>query len=407
VATSSLIFIARKELPNNGHKVSITNFHQYKEEQADDFEKYLKSRNKKSFLILQADLLNNVENWSFIQQDSSVLDMIKTYNINTESMSLYAEHKIAQKIFRNNFWFDVGFILDDKYKTQNTKDTYPILDFKSSLGYSIFKFSSYYPKNTKKIELTKNSQGYEGLGHKYNIVWRVKNMQYFHFTEAPIIFNMGQAGFIASDNKPEMLYLFSLLNSSVNMMLLKSKLKNENEKEFLVAIKSIKQYIRVPKITQENVAIKTEIIRQTEAMLNLEKANLRDIVDFPKISMQIFDNIRVVGNTLVLCYGNKSYTAKIKGNKIKVVEDLINTEYYPNDSLLPKKDIILEDLRFLPAIDFEEQEKIKNYIDDLVFALYFNVKLPALDINNANAIKKVCAKNEFYTIVKSGFLTKE
>ena len=404
VATSSLIFIARKKLPNDDHKVSITNFHQYKEKQADDFEKYLKSKNKKSFSILQTDLLNNVENWSFIQQDSSVLDMIKTYNINTEPMSLYAEHKMAQKMFQSNFWFDVGFILDDKYKTQNTKDAYPILDLKSSLGYSIFRFSSYYPKNIKKIGLTKNSQGYEGLGHKYNIVWRVKNMQYFHFTEAPVIFNMGQAGFIASDNKTEMLYLFSLLNSPVNMMLLKSKLKNENEKEFLVAIKSIKQYIRVPRITQENEAIKTEIIRQTETMLNLEEPVLRDIVDFPKISMQTFDSIKVVGNTLVLCYGDKSYTAKIKNEKIKIVENLVNSEYFPNGELLSKKDIILDDLRFLPAIDFEEQKKIKNYIDDLVFALYFNVKLPTLVIKNSNAIQTVCAKNEFYTIVKSGFL---
>jgi hypothetical protein len=399
VATSSLIFVARKELPDPGHTVSITKFQQHKEDQIDDFEKYLKGPNKKPFSILQKELLNSVENWSFIQQDSAVINMMNTYTVNTESMILYAEHKTAQKIFKCNFWFDVGFILDDKYKTPDSKNAYPILNFKMSSGYSLFEFSSYYPKDTNKIGLTKNSQGYGGLGHKYNILWRVKNMQHFHFSETPVIFNMGQAGFIASDNKAEMLYLFSLLNSPINKMILESKLKHENEKEFLVAIKSIKQYIRIPKITQENAFIKKEIIKLADTMLKLEMPVIKDVVEMPRTQQQVFDSVRVDvdKNNLILTSGSKPYSGKIEAKMAKLVAAAITKEF---SSEFPRP-IDINELRQLPVIDFDEQKRIKDYIDDLVFALYFNVPINSLGIEKAAAVHRAVAKHEFFPLISA------
>jgi len=39
---------------------------------------------------------------------------------------------------------------------------------------------------------------------------------------------------------------------------------------------------------------------------------------------------------------------------------------------------------------------LKNYIDDLVFALYFNISVKIAGINEADRIKELCSKNEFY-----------
>ena len=403
VPTSSLIFVAKKKAASVNHSVKIINYNTYTEKQIGDFGIYLNSRNKTTKNILQTELLNNLDNWTFIKQENSLREIMQEYEKN--SLSIEEWRKSILKDY-DEFCFDVGFILDHKYYTKNHNNNYPILDFKQSLGYKTMRFSEYYPKTRSKISLTRNSR-YETLDHKYNIVCRIKNFQKFMLIDEPVIFNMGQATIIATDNKQEAMFIFSLFNSTLNVGILKNNQKTENEKEFLVSIKPIKQYIRVPKITQENKIIKTEIIKHTEAMLNLEDTVLNDIVDFPNKIIQSFDSIRVVGNTLILCHGDKNYTAKIKNGKIKIVEDLVNSEYFPNGGLLSKREIILDDLRFLPAIDFEEQKKIKNYIDDLVFALYFKVQLPTLNINNANAIQKACAKNEFYTIVKSGFLTKE
>ena len=49
-------------------------------------------------------------------------------------------------------------------------------------------------------------------------------------------------------------------------------------------------------------------------------------------------------------------------------------------------------------IDFDKQKAIKDYIDDLVFALYFNIPLGSLGINKAEDIRELCAKSPYYNI---------
>lgn len=56
----------------------------------------------------------------------------------------------------------------------------------------------------------------------------------------------------------------------------------------------------------------------------------------------------------------------------------------------------LSELKSLSGFDKEHQVQIKNYIDDLVYALYFKVKLPELGFENADKIKKTCAKHKYY-----------
>jgi len=401
ITTSSLVFVAVKEPPQKNHKVEVINYNHYNEKKAANFEVYFKSRNKTRVSVLQQDLCEKVENWSFVQQDTSFLEINKLYISNTNSMEIYFEHKLAKSVLKCNFWFDVGFILNKKYFTDNSTNAYPILDFQQSKGYSLFTFDKYYPKNTQKISLTKNSQGYGGLGHKYYIVWRIKNFQQFHFTEIPVIFNMGKAAFISSDNKNEMLYLFALLNAPVNISILIKNLKKENEKEFLVAIKSIKKYIRVPKITSGNKNIKNEIIKQTETMLDMEKPVINDYVDFPRTAMQTFDFVSVEGDSFILTAGDRNYTAKISKGKAEQVKSAIEEKYFAKTPLVPNGDINIEELKFLPVIDYGEQKKLKNYIDDLVFALYFDLPLSDLGFVNTASVHNCAARNELYSLVNS------
>jgi len=396
VPTSSLIFIAKKSKPQKKHFVKVINYKPYSNKTSEGFDTYFRSRNKDVKSIIQTDLLNNLDNWTFIKQDTFFYDIFSVYKNNSISIEYWRKFVLNDY---DEFCFDVGFILDQQYYSTNPNNKYPILDFKQSLGYSKMFFKEYYPKDKNKIQLTRNSR-YATLNHKYNIVCRIKNFQKFMFIFEPIIFNMGQATIIATDNKEEALFLFAILNSLINIKILENNLKTENEKEFLVSIKTIKQFIRIPKITHFNQHIKTEIIKQTETLLDLEKPVINDLVNFPPTAMQTFDFVRFVGNNLILTKEDSSYTAKIKRGKSEIVKSAIETRYFSRTPLVPSDTIDIKELRFLPVIDFDEQAKLKCYIDDLVFALYFDLPVNNLGIENIDDIHKIVAKNEFYTLIE-------
>jgi len=56
-------------------------------------------------------------------------------------------------------------------------------------------------------------------------------------------------------------------------------------------------------------------------------------------------------------------------------------------------------LKTLPVINFETQKTLKDYIDDLVFALYFNIPLGSLGTNRNEEIKTRCMKSPYYKLV--------
>ena len=49
--------------------------------------------------------------------------------------------------------------------------------------------------------------------------------------------------------------------------------------------------------------------------------------------------------------------------------------------------------------DFEFRDKMKNYIDMLVFALYCDVELEEIEFENFDKIEAKCQQNEFYNII--------
>lgn len=401
VPTSSLIFIVKKILPTKLHQVEIINYFQkdnifFDTKDLQNKKKWQKVDKKK---ILQNNLRQNFDNWNYITHPSEVLEIVYDYERNTDSFDTYRLFELAIPKYKDKFYFDVGFILDDNHKMdKDDGNTYQILDFKTFLGYSNFKPTKFYPKNNDLIELTRSNQGHITLTPKYSIVWRIKNNTGFKLTDQPIIFNMGAASIITSNHKEEMHYLFSLLNSPVSKLILEIFLKIPTEKEYLVAILPIKKYIRVPKINSFNEHIKTEIISQTEKMLEMEKQTFSDLVDFKNVMMQKFDNTEVNGNILIFHYKDNSIQCKILSNH-KLVEQAIYN--IGQGKMFNIKETSITELKNTPVFDIQLQQQIKNHIDDLVFALYFKVKLPELGFQNHQAIKDACSKNKFYKLVNA------
>ncbi|HPG29945.1 MAG TPA: Eco57I restriction-modification methylase domain-containing protein [bacterium] len=397
IATSSLILVIKKQFPKLKHKIKVINFTPYFEKQEIDFEKYLNSRNKKSIEICQSIIFEKLDNWNFLTYPIGINNFAAKYIENSDSFDIYRLFEKSIPRFKDKFYFDVGFILKNNLISKKKEgDMYSILDFKNFKGYSKYNATDFYPKDNSKIELTRSNQGHITLSPKYSIVWRIKNPERFYLTDEPIIFNMGKSSIITSNNKNEMMYLLSVLNSGVSKKILEFYLKTSSEKDYLVAILPVKHYIRVPIISAKNQFIKDEIIKQTEIMLSLEDYQLKDFVEFTT-TKQKFSNIKVDETDLVLIDAeDKEIRQKIKF-KHNFVKNLIEKKFI--NTLLNINDVSLNDLKYMEAVDYKEQETIKDYIDDLIFALYFDVSISKIGIAEAENIKKICRKNRFYEML--------
>ena len=400
VPTSNLIFVIKKTMAKKDHIVKIINFKPSTGKQEMNLDIYFRSRNKEIKEIPQTTLLQKVDNWNFIKQDEKLQLFFMEYKNATDDFSLYYTHTSAEKTFRCKFWFDGGYSIDEReIKNEPSDYIYPKIN---NTRYTISAIRGYWDNirsgNSKtRIGLRQANQGYNLLDSKYKIVWSYANARRFFFTDKPVIWARNQYNAIGSNNKSEILYIFSLLNSPVNKKILLTNLKSENEKDLLIATKSIKQYIRIPKITQENVFIKKEIIKLTDVMLKLETPVIKDVVEMPRTQQQVFDSVRVDKNNLILTSGSKQYSGKIEAKMADLVAAAITKEF---SSEFPRP-IDINELRQLPVIDFDEQKRIKNYIDDLVFALYFNVPINSLGIAKAAAVHRAVAKHEFFPLINA------
>ena len=390
VATSSLIFVVKKEKPDENHKITVINYNPYNESQAESFEKYFNSHNKNTFEISQSDLQKNADNWNFIKHGNNFLQFIQSYKDDTDDIACYYTHAYADKLFGNSFWFDRGVKFDKKLINVGNADF--MLSKNTKNQYTLRVLQDFI--DTKFLVFPDGAQGLKVFECKFKIVWSYMNFDKFYFSDDHIMLDFNKI-VISSNNKHEMLYLLSIFNSCLSKFLFNAYLKTENEQAILLGIKSIKQYIRIPKITSENQFIKDEIIKTTEQMLDLEKVTLRDVVNFNGVQMQQFNSVSVVGNNLVL----DSMRLNIPENYIVSVRDALQNKYFDKKGNPLLTEIRLSELKSLPVIDFEYQATLKDYIDDLVFALYFNVPVKNIGINHASEIKQMCQENEFYSYI--------
>ena len=398
VATSSLIFVVKKEKPHQDHKINIVNYNPYNETQAGNLEKYFNSHNKNAFEILQSDLQQNVDNWNFIKQENIFIELLEKYRHNTNSIEEYRRYDIPDY---DSITLDGGLILEQNKICDNRThdDDFVVLNPKSN-NYNLFSVCAknlYYPKDAE-IAYIPGSQKFKAYKNKYKIIWKTRFNEIFQFSDIDdLILNGNQSLLISSNSKEIVLFLLAILNSKINILMLNNVLKLPNEAIYLVSIKSIKQYIRIPKITPENQFIKDEIIKTTEQMLDLEKVTLRDVVNFNGVQMQQFNSVSVVGNNLVL----DSMRLNIPENYIVSVRDALQNKYFDKKGNPLLTEIRLSELKSLPVIDFEYQAALKDYIDDLVFALYFNIPIIRVGIKYAAEIKQRCKSNEFYEYINT------
>lgn len=394
VATSSLIFVLKKEKPSADHRVKIVNYKEYNEKQSGDFDKYFNSQNKNTFEILQSELRQNIENWNFIEHGEKFLKFISEYKNSTEDIAIYYTHNVAINKFNTKFYFDKGLVFDrnDNIDIQNAKEKEYFYLAKAGKHY-VAEHEDFFIKESGFV-VPQGSQGLLVFKNKYKIVWSYTRLKYY-YSEIDDLMVGSNWLIISSNNKKEIVFLFALLNNFVNIFLLDKMLHISNEALLIASIKSIKQYIRIPKIISENQFIKDEIIKTTEQMLDLEKATLRDIVNFNGVQMQQFSKIAIVNNNLVL----DTLTLKIPDAFINAVKTALIGKYFDKKGNPLLTEIRLSELKSLPVIDFEQQQKLKDYIDDLVFVLYFNIPVKNIGIDHAGEIKQMCQENEFYSYI--------
>ncbi len=410
VATSSLIFTVRRTQPDRRHYVEIINCKDTSKEIEITFQNIKAGKNISKKKLLQGKLLEKITNWNFIKQEKPFLDFYDMYTKATESMSIYYTHNLAKYQFNDKFYFDGGYDIDerkllDKPKVKVTNFGCPKLD---ENFWKIKRVIGYWPNIREKhnqmfIKLRQGNQGYNLLDSKYKVLWSYNNTTRFFFTDIPIIWARNKFLGIGSNNKNEIIYLFGLLNSTITKFLLDNNIRIEQEdrRTILVSLQIVRDQIRVPKITDSNLVIKNEIIRRTGEMLALEEVKLADVVDFSKIMMQKFDDVSVKGNNLILYKDKKERKLSIKDN-IDIVRKNIKERFTSDKFGFEKKKITLSELKSTLIIDFEKQNNIKNYIDDLVFSLYFNVPIRRVDLKYATEIKEECRKSKFYKLIEKG-----
>lgn len=405
ISTSSLIFMLNKQIPPAINQVEIINYNNLDDEIEETLQNIKIGKKIGKKRILQTSLLQNVANWNFIKQDKPYLDFYQQYKNNTEGFFIYYDHILAINKLKSKFYFDIGYDIDEREildKKEENSLQYPKLNKKY---WTIKEIRGFWPDirsgiSKFKIQLLQANQGYHLLDTKYKIIWSYANPSKFHYTSDSIIWARNQICAIGSDNKKEILYLFALLNSPIVQLILRSNLRSENEKDLLVSTTAVKEFVRVPKITEDNQSLKDEIIKRIEEMLVLEDRILSDYVDFSKVMQQKFDSVTIKNDALILTKDSKEIKLQIKNN-FDLIKKIIDDNYGSQKLDLEEKQILLADLKSLLIIDFDRQRALKNYIDDLVFALYFNIQLPNLGINKAEEIKNKCIKNQFYKIIQN------
>jgi len=402
VATSSLIFVLNRKMPSAINQVEIINYKDPNDTVEETLKNILAGKKISKKKILQNKLFQNVANWNFIKQSKKFLDFYEEYQRKTNDISIYYEHILAEQKFGNRFYFDGGGNIIENKITNNKTGAYEIFDYKNN-DYTRLIITTdsgkYYPK-IEKITFPQGSQGIKVFQQQYKIIWRTKDAPRFQFCDKEILLVSNQSLTISSNNKEEILFLLSLLNSPINRLILEKNLLQEQEHAFFIPIKAIKEYIRVPKINEDNQFIKNEVINFMKEMLKLEEERLSDFVDFSKVMLQKFDRVSVEGNDLILEKDDEKIKLIIKENQ-GLVKKSLNEKYGRQIIELEKQKISLSELKDLPIIDYEKQQKIKNYIDDLAFALYFNIGLEKLGLNQAEKIKAKCSRNPYYKLVNT------
>jgi hypothetical protein len=279
VATSSLVLIAEKTLPDRNHSVEI-NFLSIKDignlEEIKSLANGLPVAGKKKWLR-QSELVQSYANWNFIKFNKSFAKRYDEILQKSQSMEIYYNHKKAEKAFAERFYFDKGAVFKKKDLERNPKTVSPWPQSENGEFYFLPQFPKFgymaEPSERQipaaRIRFPHGSQGFPAFNRKYKIIWRYMNPEKFFFCEARVIINFNYV-MISSDSRAEILFLFAILNSSLTQEILGELLGNSREKDLLLGIKSIKELARIPMANDKNLKLKRAIVRETEKVFKTQ-----------------------------------------------------------------------------------------------------------------------------------------
>lgn len=104
----------------------------------------------------------------------------------------------------------------------------------------------------------------------------------------------------------------------------------------------------------------------------------------------------IQGNDLILVDNEGFETRQRIKSKADFVKRIIERNY--ENALNNKSEISLSELKYIEAIDRKEQKLVKEYIDNLVFALYFDTEINKIGLGHSKNIVNQCSTNEFYSV---------
>ena len=204
--------------------------------------------------VEQQCLLSNYSNWNFVTQTSFMSQLQERYVANSEGLAQYYDHELAKTRWGTTFYFDPGYMVDyQKADKEAGEYVIPRLGATCWLGekYGYWHSFSDKPESPYYIRLRQSNQAYELLHTHHKIVWSYSNPKRFHYIAGNKVLIRFQEMAIGSDNESEILYLLGILNATITRHILSFYLKNEHEKDFLLGLKAIKQYVRIPTLRDE------------------------------------------------------------------------------------------------------------------------------------------------------------
>lgn len=395
IPTSSLIFVLNRQTSPSLNKIEIINYIDPNDTVEVTLRNISAGKKVSKKQILQNELFQNIANWNFIKHSKKYLDFCETYKRNTIDIGFFR----AQLKPEEDFSFDGGVIIDNKKILSEYKlGDFEIFDYRNNNWnlYTINKSNNYYSKNSP-LSYPAGSQGLKTFLKKFKIIWRTRFTNNFQFTDKPILLINNQSLTVSSNSEEELLFYFALLNSPINKIIFEKSLKQENERNYLIPLKAVKSLVRIPNVNENNQYIKNEIIKKSKDLFTFEKVKISDLVDFSGVLIQKFDTVKVEDNNLILIKEGQNYKYKIIKDE-ELVKKVIDDRFTEN-KLLNEGKISLPKLKSFLAIDFNKQKQIKDYIDDLVFSLYFKIIIPKNKLSNLTYIKDLCSKNKFYKLI--------
>jgi type I restriction-modification system DNA methylase subunit len=364
ISTSSLILVCTKAIAPPGHEVECVHLPQTGLPMRDVFAVLKVERSNRTKFFLQQQLRDNVANWNFIQWSDSMAGLYAAYREHSDAIDIYYDHEKARAKFDAKFYFDKGLVFPKNDVRGDTDGDY--LLFKNSKGY--------HPTLTgksidrKSIRLPDGSQGVELFDLRYKIVWSYMNPNGFKFTSENIMLDFNWV-LIASNSKEEMLYLFGLLTSSLVWTFLNALLKLQNEQSFSLGIKTIKEFVRIPRLSSNVDTDKELLISLVDSLLKEDRKTVGDLVILDT-NLQRVDDVWIEGKKLFLQKGPTVKVLEVSPETAVTLDLGLTAAFGVHHKGASNRAVFISELKSIPVTDQHRLESLRAQIDELVLKLY-------------------------------------